>query len=543
LNPVVIFIWDATEYVRIDVEKILTGLSETIRKTGYENKDNAIKYQYGAAVFHDDGSPVEMKDNLTGNVSDLISWNRSHLDYNGKNSNNTGHFKAVFNGIQEALNWYDRQADYFNPRFIVMIDDCSNNYNSNTIIKTYPNLTDSLKSHISDMATIQFKTRMFPMNYDKNRSGEIFTNWYKDVLAAYGNSEISTSENFTLEKSISHPGSFLAYTNGDKTVTAENLRSILEYALTNYNATIREKLVHLVRMLQDRSGSGVLAKEELKKLTHKYVNQNNLNVTEIDQIIEWVKVYLTDFASNIQVTSGNRIEIQSSYFKYFEIGYALKKCYCLDHQPFKKVLFLTNKDLNIISDFAGNTARLTGSSTRINIKKSFYHMLINVLKLYQSIEQVDQLGMSEALSLITGFKGYSKYDQIRIKEITSMSEFPDELMLEYLFECCITTGYLRSIRNGTWQLTPVYLKSFEPLMRTLLRKKGLNENITPVQLQKLSDKLTRKDCRNVAGYFKNYPCFNLDPFNKIKAYWVETEIFAHGDNEFVNLLITSSQDH
>jgi hypothetical protein len=110
-------------------------------------------------------------------------------------------------------------------------------------------------------------------------------------------------------------------------------------------------------------------------------------------------------------------------------------------------------------------------------------------------------------------------------------------MLEYVFEWGITYGYLQSLSRGGWELKPGNIKSSDAVINALLRIKG-RPNITSEQYTTLSNMLVKKDIRPVADYFKGYPSKDFDITYKLKAYWIEADFFSHGENDFVDKLLS-----
>ncbi len=178
---------------------------------------------------------------------------------------------------------------------------------------------------------------------------------------------------------------------------------------------------------------------------------------------------------------------------------------------------------------------MRGQNTRNDIQKAWHYLLETSMGLFSDPDDVNNLKISEATSILTGFRGNAKYDNIRIGQILLPSVFPNSLMLEYIYECGITYGYLQSIKKGTWELKTQNLRAQDATINSLLRLKG-KPNITQNQYDLLSSKLIKKDVRGVNEYFKGYPSRDMDPTYKLRAYWVEADFFSHGTNDFVDIL-------
>jgi hypothetical protein len=542
LHPKVIFLLDGTESLEPRAKDIYTTISQTVLDIDKENAGKAIQYKYGACVYRDKGygQYIFQKQEQLSNVPDLISWLTANLPVKGA-ENPADYPEAVFWGLNEAFKHFDQQGSFFNPTFYVLIGDCGNHERNDGTQLSPKLIQDSLISNVSDLVAIQFDHQLNKTlggKPDNGKSWDSFRDQFRSVLSIFGSSERKEFTGGTQEIFRNRPGSFLAYPVRGASFSPTDLNRVIHDALMNYNSTIQQKLVHLVLMIRDSKSASGIARRELEELTRNYITKLGLGTSETEQVMEWVVIYLANAASNTRVTSGEKVIIRDTQFDFFNPGYVAPSYKFLKQKPYKNVVYLNNTDLERISTFALNISKLKGPTTRSDIQKAWRYMLRTSLGLFQDDEQVNNLTLSEATSILTGFVGSPKYKDIKIREILSTSVFTNDLMLEYVFNWGITYGYLQSIRRGSWELKQQNLKSLEAVINALLINRGIRKTLTPLQYQAFSDKLVSRDDRNVNEYFKGYPSKDFDITYKLKAYWVEADFFSHGDNDFSDILLS-----
>ena len=172
-------------------------------------------------------------------------------------------------------------------------------------------------------------------------------------------------------------------------------------------------------------------------------------------------------------------------------------------------------------------------------------MLIVNLGVLQTQQQVNDLTLSEAMTLLTGFKGNDIYrygdKEITIGQLGQTGIFTNPLMFRYIFELIITDGYLRSVKNGKWELTPGSLKSKRIIMNNLLRnaKKASIPNRDEEWFENFQSSFAKTDFREIEDYYKGYPAESLDPKYNLKGYWIETNFFSSSGNDFVEVLLNN----
>ena len=155
---------------------------------------------------------------------------------------------------------------------------------------------------------------------------------------------------------------------------------------------------------------------------------------------------------------------------------------------------------------------------------------------FQRAEQVDELTVTEATSMLTGFKGNDIYSDLLIGQLTQKDHFSDELLFRYVFEWIITNGYLQSVKNGSWELTPRNLQSRTAVMNALLRIEN-KPRITTDKISQMSKQFEKTDLRTLQEYYKSYPSEDIDPLYGLKAFWIETNFFSTANNDFVETLL------
>lgn len=547
LNPKVIFVLDGTQSLTPQVPNIINTITTTAGNISRTNLGTAINYEYGVSIYRD-RNYTQVFENRTGfssNIADITSWLTTNLPHT--NGTDCDQPEAIFYGLNKTIDYFeglpDAQKSFFNPTFYVLIGDAGS-HDPDMEGVTAEMIKTKLKSNVSDLVAIQFSHALDRFNcnrvMDNGISFDLFRTQFSDILSIYGNTDQRTITGGTKVTCNNRPGSFLAYPGRASAFGSNDLSTVIQEALLNYNNTIQEKVIHLALMLRDTDTSSG-SRRELRVLVQNMISNLGLSIStlEIDQIVEWVIRFLENAANNIvtnrTLSGGANVQISTSCSNFFNAGYVSLNYNFLQKPPYKHVIYMNSNNLDRIIEFSDRIARLAGGAIKPEIQKIWYHMLITSLGIYQTPAQVNALTISEATSLLTGFKSNSIYDNIHIGEITAAGRFPNELLFRYVFEWAITNRYLQGVKNGSWQLTPKNLTSLQPIINAI-RHSNNKPNITPAQIAALSRKLERKDNRTLGDYYKEYPQEVLDPLYKLKAFWIEADFFSTRENDFVDLL-------
>jgi hypothetical protein len=544
LKPKVIFVLDGTESLRNQQQNIINTIKTTVSRIVTANTGTAIEYQYCATIYRDKDYKnyiFEKLDNFTG-IDVVGNWINTNLTAAGKNFGDRSQAEAVFYGLNETFQLIEaiKTKSFFNPTFYVLIGDCGSHQRKDDSYVSRDVIIEGLKCNVSDLVAIQFShsTRMTDDGVpDNGKSFDLFQTQFRDILSIFGKPNVKSISGGTLEEFPSRPGSFLAYPRRDTSFTETALSSVIQQALMNYNTTVQEKIIQLAIMLRNPSTSCPEVKRELELMTKNFIAGKNLDVSNVDQVMEWVIRFIENAASSINSKSGTKIEITNDCYNFFNPGYIASSYSFLNHTPFKHVIYLSSNNLDRIRDFAYRISTLRAANIRAEIQRTWQHMLMISLGVFQNVNQVNDLTICEATSILTGFKGSSKYENIKIGDITKMASFPDQLMYEYVFEWGITYGYLQSVRNGSWELDVKNLRSQIAVINALLKSRK-KSNITDAQFKALSEKLAKRDSRPLLEYYKGYPYEELDILYKLRAYWIEADFFSTEDNDFVKLLLS-----
>ena len=322
-EPKVVFVLDGTASIIADEErkqKILQTINSTISGIRETNEDKVINYQFGASIYRDwaHGSfKFEATQNLTGNIVDVSNWINANLIR--KPGRDLDQPEAVFYGLKSTFEHFEKQIDFFNPTFYVLIGDAGSHERSDfTYIKSDV-IKDYLKCNVSDLSVIQFSHRT-DISGDNGVAYDEFQSQFKDVLSIFGGSVTQDIQGGKKETKTDRPGSFMAYPQRGTQFEANALAVLIEEALTNYNITLQQKIRQLAVLLREPENICDEARAELESFIKEYLETWNIESGNIDQVVEWVIRFIENAASNIQSNS-DEVIITTDCYILFNSGY------------------------------------------------------------------------------------------------------------------------------------------------------------------------------------------------------------------------------
>jgi hypothetical protein len=553
-KPNVIFVLDGTESIirnPIRLKAILNTIETTMSEIEDSLSGTSIEYNYGASIYRDEPYGdflFESTEWLSTDITEVNDWIENNLVVKpgGKGDDQP---EAIFYSLNEAFQIFQDEVEYFNPTFYVLIGDAGS-HDPDIDDITGEDITNTLKTYLSDLVTIQFSHRT---DINNGEAFDLFVDQFNNIYSDLGTTLETNLSNGTKVSLTDQPGSFFVHPARGSEFEPDALAQYVKEALVNYNENLQFKINNLATMLRE-GGENSVGVEELIIFIRNYLKDNIVakqygTEEAIEQIVDWVIRILENMGTRMtsqmvtnritsvnNKTSGSNSEVPAGTF--VNPGYICENYDILEHPAVQHVIYYGNLNLDQTIDLARRISRPPpDTNIRGNIRSAWHFMLGTVLGLFSDQDDIDSLTINQATSILTGFDASDVYNGITIGEIMSAGIFTNQLALQYIYEWAIIFEYLQSVKNGSWELHEKNLITYQGVINQIRKLNG-KAQLNNIQLQELSNRFKKKDRhKTIDLYFRNYPYVPIDPKYDVKAYWLETNFFPSRKNNFVETLL------
>lgn len=553
-KPNVIFVLDGTESIIRNPERkqaILNTIETTMSEIEESLLGTSIAYNYGASIYRDEpygNFLFESTEWLSTDITEVNDWIEKNLVVKPGGVGDDQP-EAIFYSLNETFQIFQDEVEYFNPTFYVLIGDAGS-HDPDIDGITGKDITNTLKTYLSDLVTIQFSHRI---DIDNGKAFDLFVDQFNNIYSDLGLTLETNLQNGTKVSLSDQPGSFFVHPARGSEFEPDILAQYVKEALVNYNENLQFKIDNLATMLRE-GGKNSVGVEKLIIFIQDYLRNNEVakqygTDEAIEQIVDWVIRILENMGIRMtnqllisKISSNNDTTIDSNHDvpagTFVNPGYICENYDILDHPAIQHVIYYESLNLDqtidlmrIISDPP------PGTNPKHNIRRAWHHVFSTVLGLFSDPDDIDKLTINQATSILTGFNASDIYDGITIGEIPHDGTFTNELALQYMYECAIIRNYMQSVKNGSWELHEKNLVSYQGVINQIRKLNG-KAPLSNLQLRELSNRFQKTDMQtNIDLYFRNYPYVPIDPVYSKKAYWLETNFFPSRENNFVEILL------